>query len=1131
MNRLRITLFAVLFIAVLFNAVPLAFSQTLTTGDVVGVITDTSGAVVPGATVTMKSVATNEARTVTTNTIGEYRFSLMTPGEYILSATSAGMKSNNTRFSVLIGQEQAMNVTLNPQGTSTVVEVNAEAAIVQTENANLTTSYTQAQVTELPMAGGDLTTLAMTVPGVRVSVKGGSGQGNVNANGVPGAAILYTLNGADVMDPYLNLNNSGASNNLLGANEIAEAAVILNAFSAQYGRMAGGQENLIGKSGANAFHGNLVYNYNDAIFNANDWFRNQSGLPRNRAVANEYGGSVSGPVIKNKVFFFFDAEGLRYALPASSNVVLPSKPFQQYILSQINANALPYYQAAFTLMNNAPGYNLAQPVTTGTLPTQDSSGNLGCQTKGTFKTKNVTAPGGGIFGQTVSCAVAFLSANNQLNTEDLMIARGDYNINEKHKLNFRYQYDHGIQSTATSAINPAFNSTSIQPQHAGQMNYTWIISPSIVNSFIGQSSWYSAIFGVADFAKVQSLMPERFTISDGGDNGTAGFTSIGATAPTGRNVGQLQLIDDLSWTKGRHTLKAGINYRYNKVTDTSIASATVVGTYAFSDLTDLSTGQMNSTGKGSAFSQGFPTFFAAHIRVYSLNLYAQDDWAVTKNLKLSYGLRVERNKNPSCTDDCFARLNTQFGFPPYQGGANIPYNQSITASLPTAYADYEAAVWEPRFGFAWSPFGGAGRRAMVIRGGIGLFSNVPQASIVSSVFGNSPQKFSPSVPFGEVGPASDNKSSLAAAIASSNTFQSGFKGGQTLTQIQATLKAQGITFATPSYYSPPNFFKAPKILQWNFEIEQPLTHHDVLSVTYTGNHGYDESLTNADANSFTLATNLYPNGFAGLPTAAPDPRFLTANQVLVNGVSNYAAMISQVRHSFAKGLQGQIGWTWSHALADTAVINPFSLSSGYGPLSFDTRHMVTGDLIYAEPYKFHNKILNAAAGGWTFGAKMFAYTGNPFSVSNSSLAARINSGGGIGNTILSDLLDPSASGTQCTSAAIHVACLTAAQFSTTTSQLDFGNIAPNQFRGPGYFDIDAQVTKNFTLKEKYKFGFGTQFYNLLNHPNFANPSGSVTSAGLGLITATVGPPTSIYGSGQGAIVSGRVMVMQGKFTF
>ncbi len=124
--------------------------------------------------------------------------------------------------------------------------------------------------------------------------------------------------------------------------------------------------------------------------------------------------------------------------------------------------------------------------------------------------------------------------------------------------------------------------------------------------------------------------------------------------------------------QGTSYLKAGINYRYNKVTDTSIASATVVGTYAFSDLADLSTGQMNSTGKGSAFSQGFPTFFAAHIRVYSLNLYAQDEWAVNQNLKLTMDFALERNKNPSCTDDCFARLNTQFGIAGLPGRSEYP---------------------------------------------------------------------------------------------------------------------------------------------------------------------------------------------------------------------------------------------------------------------------------------------------------------------------------------------------------------------------------------------------------------------------------------------------------------------------
>jgi hypothetical protein len=173
-----------------------------------------------------------------------------------------------------------MNLTVKPQSTQEVVEVIAESSVLQTENANSTTSFNQSQIVDLPMSGGDLTTLANTVPGVRVNVKGGSG--NINANGVPGASFLFTLNGFDVMDPYNNLNNSGASNNTLGANEVAEVAVVLNAYSARYGRMAGGQENMISKAGGNSFPGNLNYNYNDAILNANSFFKNYAGTPRGR---------------------------------------------------------------------------------------------------------------------------------------------------------------------------------------------------------------------------------------------------------------------------------------------------------------------------------------------------------------------------------------------------------------------------------------------------------------------------------------------------------------------------------------------------------------------------------------------------------------------------------------------------------------------------------------------------------------------------------------------------------------------------------------------------------------------------------------------------------------------------------
>src|SRR5579864_2026503 len=323
--------------AVLVLCAPLAFSQTITTGDVTGTVTDSTGAIVPNATVTLRFVDTNDTRTAASNQSGQYRFSLLQPGDYTISAQTAGLKSGSQRFNVLVGQAQAINLVLAPQGTTETIEVTSVASVVQTENANSATSFSTQQVADLPMAGGDLTTLAMTVPGVRVAVKGGTG--NMNANGVPGSSILFTLNGADVMDPYNNLNNSGASNNLLGANEIAEAAVVLNAYSAQYGRMAGGQENLVGKSGTNSFHGNLDYNYNDAIFNANSFFKNSAGTPRGRADSNQYGGAVGGPIKRNKTFFFFDAEGLRYALPSSSLVSIPSQQLQQYTLAHIPATS------------------------------------------------------------------------------------------------------------------------------------------------------------------------------------------------------------------------------------------------------------------------------------------------------------------------------------------------------------------------------------------------------------------------------------------------------------------------------------------------------------------------------------------------------------------------------------------------------------------------------------------------------------------------------------------------------------------------------------------------------------------------------------------------------------------------
>ena len=1122
--------------AVSLLAVSEAFGQTITTGDVAGVVKDPSGAVVPKATVTLRYTDTNEVRTVATSDAGTYRFSLLKPGDYTISGQATGLKSNTEKFTALIGQVAEIDLTLNVTATVETVEAQAQGTVLQTENANLETSFGTKQIVDLPMAGGDLTTLAMTVPGVRVSVVGGSG--NMNANGIPGSSILFTLNGTDVMDPYNNLNNSGASNNLLGANEVAEAAVVLNAYSPQYGRMAGGQVNLIGTAGTNGFHGNAFYNFNAQFLNANDFFNNSNGTPRGRSDSHQFGGKIGGPIRKNKLFFLFDYEAMRYVLPASGVVSLPSPQLQTFALAHVPAASVPLYQDMFNLLKTAPGINRAVPVTNGGGQLQDGNGALGCGT-GTF---NKTPTGtGGIFGVDTPCAVAFGTNNTQLNTERLFTIRIDYNLNDKQKIFFRFNQDAGLQATGTSPINPAFNAVSNQPQDTGSVNYTYVITPTLVNNFVGSAFWYQAQFGVADFSKTTALMPEAIAIGDGGANG-GGFPTIGGATypygyPAGRNIGHAQLIDDLAWTKGRHTLKGGISYRYDKVTYSGIAQSAFIGQYNLNDLADFANGQLNysGTGLGSSFSQAFPKYGAVHFRVPSADFYVSDEWAVTRNLKLTLGMRLEKDGNPSCVENCFAQFNVPFNSPSYQGGASIPYDSTIVTGKSNAFYDLETLIPEPRGSFAWQPFDDG---KTVIRGGVGLFSTNFSTSAANAYATQVPNRFVPSgLTFGNIGLATDSTSSASSAASSFQAFESGFMSGLTLAQIRAALGK--ITFSTPSFTSAPAEYHAPKQVEWSFEIERTINQHNVLALTYVGNHGYNIA-ESVNANMFTGSAGItrYGGGYAGLSTAAPDARFVTVTQIYTNGINNYDGLTIQFRHSFSYGFTAQLHYTWSHALGTVGYYNPFNIATGYGSLNFDSRHQAGGDFVWTQPHRFQSKVANSLLGGWTVGGKLYLYSGAPFSVTDSKIPSQVNSAGGV-LTPLADVLNASAASADCGKVAVNAACLSKTSFATynTTSgisspvQTDWGNVAPDSFRGPGYFDIDAQLTRMFKIKERASLTLGVSTYNLLNHPNFANPSGTLSSGAFGTITSTVTPPTSIYGSFQSGTVSGRVAVLTGRFTF
>jgi len=1109
----------------LLFATPLLDAQTLTTGNVTGIVNDPTGAVVPGAAVTITYAASTEARSTASDESGRYRFPLLKPGDYSITAQTAGLKSGTLKFSLLVGQERAVDIVLNVQGTGETIEVQADAGLVQTENANQSTSYGTRQLANLPVNGGDITNFAFSTPGLRLNV--GGGNNNFNANGLPFNSGLYTMNGADITEPYNNNNKSGASNNTLGANEISEAAVILNAYSAQYGRMAGVQVNFVTKAGANQFHGDLVENYNDAIFNANDFFNNATNTPRGRSVANQYAASLGGPFIKNKTVFFVNTEGLRYALPSSGVVSVPSPQFQQYVLAHIPAASVPLYQSVFSLYNSAPGVNRAVPVTNGTGLLQDGNGNLGCGKQKTFPGTYVSGASAARFGVDTPCALAFGTNTSNINTESFVSGRIDHTINEKQRLYFRISEDWGLQASSTSPLNAAFNRISDQPWIIPQLNHTYVITPKLVNNLVLSGNWYSVISGVPDFQKALGLAGAGFSFSDGGANG-GGFAAISPALPTGRRGQQFQVIDDLSWSHGRHTVQVGINHRANRVTDSSIASGSAVGSYSFSDLQDFAIGAVNSTSTGSRFTQAFPLLQAAHIRLYSLNFYARDEWAVAKKVKLTYGMRFEKNGNPTCQENCFSLFQAAFLAPGYQAGANVPYNATIATGLHEAYAHMEGFIAEPRVGIVYSPFGSG---KTVVRAGVGLFANAPAGNVAANVFGNSPNKFSPTVSFGTVGLAGDPASSQAAAIASNQVFQNGFAQGYTLAQFQAALGK--VPFAVPGFYATPDNFKTTRVVEWSFEIEHPLSPHNVLAIIYSGNHGYNEPETNASVNGYIGTPGRYPNGFSGLPTAAPDPRFSTVTQALTNGFSNYNGVTVQVRHAFSHGFQGQVFYTWSHALQLGTVYNPYDLNYGYGDTSFDTRHNLTADFVWSSP-KLHRRTLEAALGGWTIGAKLYAYSGRPFSATNSQIPGLLSAS--FGGTVLADLLDPSLLGKQCTD--VNSRCFSSASFAASSAtaanpnvQTDYGNIPPNSFRGPGFFNIATQVTKTIPVWERASFQIGVSAFNLLNHPSFAVPNGNVTSGSFGTITSTVSSPTSIYGTGQGAIVSGRVLVLVGKFNF
>jgi hypothetical protein len=1106
----------VLFVLSISLASYSAFAQSVTSGSVTGVVTDPSGAAITDATVSLINVGTNNTQNSKTGGSGDYRFAFVSPGTYTVRINAPGFQPQERKdVIVTAGQPQGVDIQLQLASSSQTITVTEQASVVQSENADVATNYNEQQIALIPNPGSDLTYIAQTAPGVTMNTQGG--YGNFSANGMPATSNLFSINGMNFNDPYLNLNNSGASNLMLGSNDVAEANVVNNAYSGQYGQYAGTQVTYVTKSGSNSWHGDAVYLWNGRYLNANDFESNAASSPRSFVNFNQWQTSVQGPIWKDHTFFDVDYEGARVVLPTNPvTVFIPTPSFEAATLAHLTSTGysaeVPFYQQMFKVFNNAPGAASAIPSSGGSCP----SGYAG-----------------------TDCVNQFTGAAGNHERETQWSARVDHVFGDHDRGYIRVWRDNGFQPTYTDLFSSVFNSYSAQPQMAGQISESHSFGANTVNQFNGSTLFYSAAFANSNPSGAISALPFPVQFSGSFIGAPQPFNAnniVGGASylfPQGRRVWQYQILDDLSHVAGKHTVRVGFSWLHDNVTELGFGQE-LNGFLDINSMDDF----YNGYGPSSYFTQSFPSATEQPLRFNTFGGYIADDWKVSEALTVSLNLRLENYANPTCDHNCFARFATTFTGAPEN--VNQPYNQAILFNQHSAYPNTQMIVWEPRIGIAWK-VDSSGKT--VIRTGAGVFGDELPGVLAQSAAFNAPNIFSPVITSASGGFAPGVPGSLPSIALSSNAaFQSGFASGATFSQLSASVPG----FSAPTIAAAfPSNFKQPTYYKWNFEVQRDLGWHLVLDANYSGMHGIHIPIDDNGLNGY---------GFGTLPATAPDPRFSIVNQYIAGGVSSYNGLAVSIQRRLSDILTFNLNYTWSHALdevsngginpfnlgTDSSILHPqdpYNLRANYGSADQDVRHYMSGTFVVSDLFRhsgIHWGPAKRVLAGWTLSSNLFFRSGLPFTIVDNAESGAL-AGQNYGGTIFANEIAPANS--TCgnhiyTTGPNGAPCFPSTSFSAYGTETGFGNVGRNGFRGPNFFDMDLSLSKNFSLTEKVKLSIGAEAFNALNHPNWDQPVSDVSNtAQFGYSYRLVGPPTSILGAFVGGADSQRFLELRGRLDF
>jgi hypothetical protein len=1153
----------------LFLSPEAAYPQGETTSAIVGQVSDASGAAVPSATVTVTNKETALKRSAKTDESGRFNFPQLKPGAYSVKVEAEGFEPlQNDAVTAGLGQKQTVDIRVKVAQSKQTVEISIETPILNPENANTSTTLNARALEDFPNPGGDLTYPLQFAAGALINTAGSSndfiggtnGFGNVEFNGLPAVSNGYIVDGLESNDPLTNLNSGLSTNLVLGLNSVSEVTVNTLSYAVDQGRYGASQVNYVTKSGSNQFHGNLYELWNGAKFNAADYFTNAAGKHKPRSTVNHFGGSVGGPIVHDKLFFFFDSEWVRIALPIVTATTVPTPTFQSYVLQQLplggsdsvtgsvyqpSAQSVPFYQKMFSLYGNTSGAPVAV---------------LGCPFDVGGGSPALANDGNG-------CANRQSVSRSSVDHEQVQTVRIDYNINEKNTAWFRFQADTGLQVAFTDPINSVFDSFSPQPLYSLATGYTHVFSQNLVNYFNPAFSWYGSLFGPIDFQKTLSAFP---IVLDG--TGPNPFTNVGGLDNTwvqGRRATRFFINDNLAWTHGAHELRFGINTRILRLNDYDFGQGTV-------PKVTYNTLSQYIYGVASTATTIFPTSANEPFNFLNLDLYAQDTWKVTRKLTWTFGIRDTLNSNPLNPHQHIARLRGSFGSILHD--VNQPLNAAIQTGLGNVFSSTPLAILQPRTAIAWQF-----EPKTVLRAGFGVFSDILPGTIADVVGVNPPYVktfqggLSGTVGGTAIAPGVPG-SAVDATIAANQAFSSGFAQGQLSC---ASLQANPSNCLPPVAITavPDGKLHAPYFLEWSLGLEHQLGTTGNIRAQYVGTRAVNQPYL-TQVNGYQTVCD---GCFAPFPYGqAPDPRFGTVTQFSTGANSHYHGLQITSMKRFGNGFMGQLNYTWSRCMDTVSnggflsfsadgILSPLpgNLTRDYGPCDYDIRHNLNAQYVYQLPLSVRNRTLGFALNGWQVSGTVFWHSGIPFSVLSTPYSAGSGIVNGSGPQFASvvpgvplyehnpipgvtqqgtvqwlnpdafiSTVDPSTG-----------ACFDRGNPNNphpdTPKNCQFGNLGRNALRGPNFAWSDFYLTKRFPVTERVKMRFDVQFFNVFNHPNFALPSmvlagipGKVcpdgtrcTQVGFGAITSTTSPPTGLLGVGLGGDSTPRMIAFQLRLEF